>query len=271
MDDARKEFELLKKKILRETNLDCTIYKENYLRRRILVRMRANGIDNYAGYIKFLTNNREEYKKLLDDITINVTQFFRDPETFKVIEEEVLPLIIYEKVRANRCTIRAWSAGCSSGEEAYSVAILLYDLLGEEFDKFIVSVLATDIDDEMLEIGKRGIYNIKQLENVKKEWLQTYFVKEKDNYRICNDIKGFVRFRKSNLSQSRNEKHFDLILCRNVVIYFSKEMQSQLYLNFYNALNSGGFLILGKTEILVGDAKDLFTTYNAKERIYRKL
>ncbi len=138
--NEERDFFLLKRRIFNDTSLDCHQYKDNYLKRRIGVRMRTRGLETHGEYLRFLASDPTEYDDLLKDITINVTQFFRDPEAFELIFEEILPFLIYNKVKSNRRVIRLWSAGCASGEEAYSLAILMNDLLGEEFDNFLVNI-----------------------------------------------------------------------------------------------------------------------------------
>ncbi|MGA1822025.1 MAG: CheR family methyltransferase [Thermoplasmatota archaeon] len=199
-----------------------------------------------------------------------MTHYFRDPETFQIIEKEILPLLIYEKVRNNRRVIRLWCAGCSSGEEAYSYAILLKDLLGEEFNEFIVSVHGTDIDSRSLEAAKKGRYLPRQVENVRPAFLKRYFTFDGEMYQVSDEIKGMVHFRKQDLFTGEKSKHYDLISCRNVFIYFSKEMQSKLFAEFYKGLNEGGYLVIGKTETLFGEARDRFLTINSRERIFQK-
>jgi chemotaxis protein methyltransferase CheR len=270
MGGQDRDFKLLRQEIFKDTSLDLQQYKDNYLKRRIGIRMRARGIDTYSDYLHLLRSDPLEYQYLLKNISINVTHFFRDPEAFQIIEKEILPLMIYEKVKNNRRVIRLWCAGCSSGEEAYSYAILLKDLLGEEFNNFIVSVHGTDIDDRALAVAKKGRYLPRQIENVKHTFLKRFFTFDGERYQVSDEIKGMLHFKKQDLFSGEKSRHFDLISCRNVFIYFSKEMQSKLFSEFYKALNEGGYLVIGKTETLVGGAKDRFLTINSRERIFQK-
>ncbi|MCK5037596.1 MAG: protein-glutamate O-methyltransferase CheR [Thermoplasmata archaeon] len=269
-DDA--SFNALKRMIFEHTNLDCSQYKDKYLKRRLQVRLRANELDNYADYIRYLKKNHGEYDTLMDMVTINVTQFFRDPSMFKVLGNEVIPEIIYNKTNSNRRVFRIWSAGSSSGEEAYSIAIIIKELLGERFDDFLVSVHGTDIDDGSLIKAKIGAYPIDQLENVSEALLDHYFDYNNDDdiYMIKDEIKDFVRFKKHNLIQDKKSVNFDMIFNRNVMIYFSREMQEKLLMDFYDSLNNGGYLVIGKTEMLSGEAKNVFVPVNNRERIYIK-
>jgi chemotaxis protein methyltransferase CheR len=265
-----KDFIALKKQIFRSTSLDMGQYKDTYLQRRFGVRMRVCASKTYADYIAFLETNPKEYDQLLDDLTINVTQFFRDPIVFKAMEEEVLPLLIYEKVKQNKNDITIWSAGCSSGEEPYSIAIMLRELLGEELDNFNVNIIGSDIDDFSLDAAATGKYLPRQVTNVKKEYLQKYFKLDGETYQISQDIMDMVDFRKIDLIAAKPPARFDCIFCRNVVIYFTREMQEHLYMKFFGSLNQGGYFVMGNTETLVGEAAHLLTTFKSRERIYQK-
>lgn len=260
----------LKKKIFYDTTLDCHQYKDNYIKRRIAVRMNARKVPTYLDYMRLLTSDPDEYDALLKDLTINVTHFFRDPEVFHILEEEFLPLLIYHKVQSRKRVIRIWSAACASGEEPYSIAIIMHDLLGAEIDNFIVTILGTDIDEPSLRSAKIGEYLPSQIENVRLGYLNSYFQFDSDMYLLSDQIKEMVRFKKLDLFSEVRGGNFDLILCRNVLIYFTKEMQKRLIDNFYDSLNWGGYLVLGKTETLMGSPQHKYDTVNTRERIYQK-
>lgn len=263
-------FLALKKKILKDKHLDCNQYKDPYLMRRFNVRMRATGAKTYDDYIHVLTKTPEEYENLLSEITINVTQFFRDTHVFKALREDVLPTLIYDKCVKNDPSIKIWSAGCSSGEEPYSMAIMLHDLLGEEFDSFRVSIVASDIDDEVLEAARIGTYLGRQVVNVPKDLLARYFTKDEDLYTVSDEIKNMVQLKKVDLFSQTGGLGFDMILCRNVVIYFNREMQDKLYMKFVKALRPGGYFVMGNTETLIGEATHHLESVKSRERIYKK-
>ena len=265
------EFNLLKRKIFHDTKLDCNQYKDNYLKRRIAVRMRHYGVSTYSEYAKVLSNTYDEYSKFLDDVTVNVTHFFRDTAVFDLMEDHVFPLVIYQKIKEKRNTLRIWSAGCSSGEEAYSIGILLHDLMEDKLENFTLSIHGTDIDDRCLNTAREGRYLPRQLESVPPRLLKRYFSFDGEMYTISPEIKKMTRFVKRDLFEAGKGKHFDIIFCRNVVIYFTKEQQAKLFMDFYEALNDKGFLVLGKTETLVGPARELFALFNTRERVYQKL
>lgn len=265
-----KDFVSLKKQIFRSTSLDLGQYKDTYLQRRIGVRMRSCGSKAYSDYIHYLDSNPTEYDHLLEDLTINVTQFFRDQIVFKAMEEEVLPLLIYDKVKQGKNDITIWSAGCSSGEEPYSIAIMIRELLGEEFDHFNLTIIGSDIDDFSLDAASVGKYLPRQVTNIKKEYLEKYFTLEGEMYQLSQDIMDMVDYRKIDLIASKPPAKFDCIFCRNVVIYFTREMQEHLYMKFFESLNYGGYFVMGNTETLVGEASQLLTTFKSRERIYQK-
>ncbi|MDD1772108.1 MAG: protein-glutamate O-methyltransferase CheR [Methanomassiliicoccales archaeon] len=260
----------MKNKIFKDTRLDCNQYKDPYLMRRFNVRMRATGVKTYEEYTSVLTKTPDEYDNLLSEITINVTQFFRDTMVFKSLREDIIPLLIYEKCMKNDVSIKIWSAGCSSGEEPYSMAIMLHDLLGEEFDHFKVTIVASDIDDEVLEAARIGTYLARQVVNVPKDLLARYFTKEGDLYCVNDEIKRMVQLKKVDLFSQTGGFGFDMILCRNVVIYFNREMQDKLYMKFVKALRPGGYFVMGNTETLVGEATQYLESIRSRERIYQK-
>ncbi|MFQ6120639.1 MAG: CheR family methyltransferase [Methanosarcinales archaeon] len=266
------DFELLKKIIFQNTSLNCQYYKDSYLQRRIAVRMRANNVSNYLEYIRVLKKNPKEYIHLIDAITINVTEFFRNPETYEAIEREVLPKLI--KANSGTRNIRAWSAGCASGEEPYSLAILLLKAIKKKYkdNNFKIIIYGTDIDQESLNKAKEGIYTGDQIKNVKKSILNQYFNRIGDKYIIKDEVKQLITFQKHDLISRSGRKYtaLDLIMCRNVVIYFSNQLKEKLFMDFYKALKKSGYLILGKTEFISGEAKNLFKVVNNKERIYQK-
>ncbi|MEM0449575.1 MAG: protein-glutamate O-methyltransferase CheR [Methanomassiliicoccales archaeon] len=268
--DRDKDFLELKRKILKECGLDCSQYKDSYLSRRFAIRMRARGASCYKDYLSILERNPEEYDALLNDLTINVTQFFRDPPVFKALEDEIIPILIYEKVMKDEGSIHIWSAGCSSGEEPYSVAMMISELLSDQAESFDIRILATDIDESILEKALEGKYHPKQLVSVPDNYINKYFIFDGDFYRITDSIKDMVDFKKMDLISQSPKGCFDMILCRNVVIYFTRKMQETLYMKFYNFLREGGYFVMGNTETLLGEASKFFIPINSKGRIYKK-
>ncbi|MBN1762562.1 MAG: protein-glutamate O-methyltransferase CheR [Methanomicrobia archaeon] len=265
-------FNTLKKKIWDRTGVDCSSYKDNYLKRRIDVRMKSKGFGtSYDDYTKFLEKNPDEYKALLNDITINVTEFFRDSETFNAFRNEVLPQVLSDKRNRKSKILRIWSAGCSIGEEPYTIGIILHEKLGLELNDYLVSIHATDIDENALKAARAGVYDAQALKNINKYQIPKYFDSDGNGkYHIKDKVKHLVRFNQHDLISGKKFSHFDIIFCRNVMIYFEKDFQSRLLLTFYNALNVGGYLILGRTETMPGAVRDQFLCVNTRERIYKK-
>jgi len=270
MAEDKLGFAHLKKKITAERGFNCDYYKESILKRRIGNRMNHANVDSYSEYVALIDRNPVEYKMLIDNLTVNVTEFFRDPLVFKEIEEMIIPNLVYFKKLQSRKVIRIWSAGCSSGAEPYSVAILFKEFLGDELEDYIYSITATDIDDNMLKEAKEGVYLANQVRNVSPTRLNNFFNKTGESYQIRDSIKKYVKFRHHDLITGEDLRFFDLILCRNLLIYFSREMQNEIFMRFLHSLNPNGYFVIGKTETLTPEAADLFELIDLHERIYRK-
>ncbi|HNW37230.1 MAG TPA: protein-glutamate O-methyltransferase CheR [Methanosarcina vacuolata] len=263
-------FELLKRTISGNTGFNCEYYKEAHFKRRINVRVRATNSESYGAYLKLLKKDPEEYEFLLDALTVNVSEFFRNPETFRIIEKDVVPSLVTNRSGLFIRSIRIWSAGCAAGEEAYSLAILLHRTLKNDFNKYRIRIIGTDIDIQSLEKAKKGIYNENSLKNLDPGTKERYFFKQGDNYQVIDEVKNITQFKRHDLISDPRIDHFDLIVCRNVMIYFKKEIQEQLQLSFYRALEKGGFFIIGKSETLLDTASSFFRSYNTRERLYIK-
>ncbi|AEH07380.1 CheR family methyltransferase [Methanothermococcus okinawensis] len=261
-------FDKIKREIRFKLKINIEQYKDAYIKRRVAVRMRACKCKNYREYYEYLIkNNPDEYKKLEDTLTVNVTEFWRDNTVYKEIYK------ILENLIMDKRTIRGlkiWSAGCSSGEEPYGLAIMINELKEKHNRKFMpVSIIGTDLDSKILDRAKKGVYIHKQLKNIDKELISKYFIKlNEQEYELKKDIKKYVKFKKHDLIKEPPLKGMNIILCRNVIIYFDKKIQAELFLKFYEGLVNNGYLILGKTEILHGKARTLFTPINHRERIY---
>jgi len=258
-------YEILKKKLQKKLRFNASHYSDAHLKRRLAIRMRALKIDSYRDYAEYLDRDHREYERLKGILTVNVTEFFRNPETYYAVETHIFPEIFSSKKN-----IRIWSAGCSDGKEPYSIAILVKEYLKKIKDnRFFIRIIATDIDEEMLEKGREGWYPDEELKGEVRKYLK-YFEREDEGYRIKQEITNLVKFRKHDVLLDKVPSLIDIIFCRNVVIYFTKETKEKLYLKFYNALNRGGYFIMGKTEMLLGEARNLFITISNSERLYRK-
>lgn len=260
-------FIMLTGKITRERGFGCASYKEKCLRRRIAVRMRARGVHTFAEYGLVLDRDEHEYELLLDALTINVTKLFRNQETFQAIDRELVPALYARAEPA----IRIWSAGCASGEEAYSLAILMHRHAvnaGRRFER--VEVLGTDLDRASLQAAERAVYLEPALADTPPDLRQLYFSMQSP-YRVHADVRARVQFRRHDLLREPfpDAQHF--ICCRNVIIYFDRASQETLFQKFADALLPGGFLVLGRVETLFGPARALFTPVDSRERLFRRL
>lgn len=269
-----KDLENLKKNVKNLIGFNTFQYKDTYLARRFDARCRAYHLDNYHAYWELLKKDEAEQEKLRKDLTINVTEFFRDNTVYSIFKDEVFPDMIKKK----QGKIRVWSAGSSDGKEAYSIATIAIQLLGEQKAHSKVEIIGTDIDKDCLQRATNGIYQsrpgIVQTDMEKQMRFITqperYFNIENNAYSVKPSIKQLVNFQYHDLISGLKKKNFDIIFCRNVVIYFNRELQTILYKDFYDALNSGGYFIMGKTETLIGDSRELFVPYNPKERVFIK-
>ncbi len=267
------DFEELKRGVKSLLGFNTDQYKDTYLGRRFNSRLRAYNLDSYHEYWNLLKNNEKEQERLLNDLTINVTEFFRDQSVYQFLQQDIFP-----EISAKKDKIRIWSAGSSDGKEAYSIAMLFIELIGEEKVRSKIDIVATDIDQNCLNNARIGNYFsrkgisqtdiTRQLSFLKKP--EYFFDISDDAYQIKPFVKDLVSFQFHDLISGPKKHNFDIIFCRNVVIYFSRSLQEVLYMDFYNALNSGGFFVMGKTETLVGDARMKFQPYNSRERVFQK-
>ncbi len=259
----------LKRKILRERGLDCERFKENFFARRVMGRLRLTGQPSIRTYLRWLDRDPDEYARLFDALSINVTQFFRDETTFRLIQDTLLPTLLADKAAARSQPFRIWSAGCATGQETYSLAILLAAALRHEPAWLIARVYGTDIDAAAVACARRGVYEGPALEGVACPDALGQFT-QAGALRVSPEIRQLVRFKVHDLTQDRSLRHIDLLLCRNVLIYFSRETQRRVFETLYTAMRPGGFLVLGKTETMAAEAKSRFIAVDVKERIYRK-
>ncbi len=272
IDQNNLEYTRLQKKILKERGFALDHYNPDYIQRRIAVRMRARNVNSYNEYIRILDSDLQEYNRLFDALTINVSQFFRDQSVFEVVQKQLLPTLIKEKKQSGDATVRIWSAGCASGEEPYSIAMLLKETLNLEIKNYLVSLYATDIDHECLNRAREGIYAKESLANLKKEYLDKYFtVLPNEKYKLSDEIKNMVIFKHHHLLKDVAFPALDIIFCRNLLIYFTTETKEQILGMFHKSLTNHGFLIIGKSELLFfSKARYYFYPFNSLEHIFRK-
>ncbi|WP_300379604.1 protein-glutamate O-methyltransferase CheR [Clostridium sp.] len=224
--------------IYKEFNINLNAYKQEQLNRRITSLMSRIGISSLTEYKKLLTTNIEEKQRFLDFITINVTEFFRNPELFKELEKNLK--IYLEKTNK----LKIWSAACSIGCEPYSIAMILNDINS----KGINTIIATDIDNTILEKARKGEFSEVDIKNVSDIYRKKYFNQHNGKYIVDNKLKSIVNFKKHDLILGNYEKDFDLIICRNVIIYFKNEVKKDIFKKFADSLKKGGLLFVGATE-----------------------
>lgn len=239
-----REYEEFMNAIYRLTGLDLHNYKERQMRRRINGLMDLLGVESYAEYIALLRRDPEKYDQFVKRLTINVSEFFRNPERWEDLERRFIPQLLEERSQG----LKLWSAGCSNGPEPYSLAIMMLDLAPDKKHR----ILATDVDKVVLGQAIEGVYTIQQLRHVSPARLKRYFEPLGDEkYRVKPEVKNMITFKRHNLLTDPFEQDIDLILCRNVVIYFTEEAKHTLYQKFFAALRPGGMLMVGGTEPLL--------------------
>lgn len=267
-DDAA--FAALARQIAQTSGFTVEAYKDKCIRRRIAVRMRACGVHTYDDYRALLSRSPAEYERLRDALTINVTRFYRNADTWNLIRRTVLPAL-FDRPRVE---IRVWSAGCASGEEPYTLAMLAAEVLeeaGRSGELSRLSIDATDIDRASLDRARAACYRREGLTEMPPELMRSYFEEAGEQQRVIDRVRRRVQVRPHDMSREGPPRSdYDLILCRNVVIYFDRPMQERLFEAFADALLPGGFLVLGKVETLFGVARDRLALVDPRERVYRR-
>lgn len=258
-------------KIYKDCGFDFRQYKESTLQRRIAKRLNSLGqVHSYQDYICYLDQDPTEYQRLLRDLTIKVTEFFRDREAFELMKTKVLPRLVEEKIRnSSNAQLKIWSAGCASGEEVYSMAVLLEEILEGKRDRVEVEIYGTDIDREFLIKADQAKYKSDAIRSIPHEFLEKYF-SQNGCVSVKELSKRHCQFLFHNLVQDPPFYGMDLIVCRNVLIYFERSLQEKICTQFYEALQEGGFLFLGKAETLLGSAQERFRVIDKRWRIYQK-
>jgi two-component system CheB/CheR fusion protein len=248
-------------------NFDFREYKEASLARRIRARMSQVRQDSFEAYHRYLDQHAEEHVALFNTILINVTGFFRDAEAWGVLASDVIPRIV--AAAGDSRAIRIWSAGCSSGEEPYTVAMLLAEHLGERAGEYLIKIYGTDVDEEALATARHALYRVDQLKDVPDEVVARYFARDGQVYRIRRDLRRWCIFGAHNLTQAPPLSHVDLLICRNVLIYFTSELQERLLSRFHYAVREDGFLFLGRSESLLACSR-MFRPVQLKWRIFER-
>ncbi|MDH6099686.1 PAS domain S-box protein [Anabaenopsis sp. FSS-46] len=262
------EFENLLTYLRQSRGFDFTGYKRSTLMRRVHKRMQYLSIETFGEYLDYLEVDPEEFNHLFNTILINVTAFFRDISAWEYLAKQVLPKIVARK--NNSDPIRVWSAGCASGEEAYTVAMLMAELLGIEECRQRVKIYATDIDEEALNQARQAVYSAKDIQLIPWGLQEKYFESTGNNYVFRQDLRRSVIFGRHDLLQDAPISRLDMLVCRNTLMYFNSETQSRIMARFHFALNDGGYLFLGKAEMLLVHS-NLFNPLELKDRIFSKV
>jgi len=245
------------------------IYKDKCIRRRIAIRIRATHSHNAEEYGKHLRQNRTEVDKLLKVLTIHVSQFFRNPPTFEKLRSEIIPYLLGLRDNDGRDRLTFWSVGCASGEEPYSLALILKEFFQREVMKESIDILATDVNADILEAARLGIYGEERIMEVPESIRERWFRRQEGKYHLLPEIKEMVDFLNEDLIDIDSFPQSDLILCRNVLIYFERRHQEKILNGFADVLRKGGIMVLGKSETLLGSIRSRFQTICPVERIYR--
>ncbi|MFH1247545.1 MAG: CheR family methyltransferase [Candidatus Omnitrophota bacterium] len=269
IEDKEKAFELLLTKIFQERGINFRNYHREILKRRFALRIRSNNLHSYSEYLRFLFNNPAEYEDLFELLYINISEFFRDQEVWVTLRYLFENLIKIRRQERN-LTLKIWSAGCAGGEEPYSIAIILKELLGDKINDFKIELNATDIDKRTLESAIKGRFDKTRNKNIPKNILEKYFLVTPSNYILRKEIVNMVNFKFLDLITEDLLLDNDLICCRNVFIYFNRALQGKIVDKFHKALKPGGYLVLGKVETILTQANNLFDEIDQGAHIYSK-
>ena len=253
----------------RSTRVDFSEYKPQAIARRVARRMALHKVEKLGAYVALLRKQRNEVTALYDDLLINVTSFFRDPDAFEVLKRVVYPVLLKQR-DDGAPPIRIWVPGCSTGEETYSHAMSLLEFLGKEHAELAIQIFGTDLSETAIRHARAGVYRETIEADVSPVRLRHFFHKVDDGYQISKSIRDLCIFSTQNVFSDPPFSRIDLLSCRNVMIYLGQSLQKRVAPIFHYALNPGGFLMIGNTEGLLGSGAELFEMTDKKQRIYRK-
>lgn len=242
MPEEYQEFISLVKK---RTGIDLALYKEAQMKRRLTALKDKRGYKDFITYFKAISTEKQLLQEFLDRVTINVSEFYRNYKRWEVLEKQILPGLL-----KNKKSVKIWSAACSTGEEPYTIAMLLSKYLNLSN----IHIVASDIDENVMERAKKGVYPERSLKEAPSSIKKDFFTQEGAFYKIDERLKKCITFKKHNLLSDSYDTNFDLIVCRNVLIYFTEEAKQQIYTNFVNSLSSDGVFFVGSTEQIFSPA-----------------
>ncbi len=274
----KQETEIILSYIEKNRGIDFSGNLNAFTERRINDRILFLNLTGVNEYLTFLEKNPDELDKLTEWMTIKVSEFFRNPLVFEYLAEIILPELIKMKLDSNEKTLRVWSAGCATGEEPYSIAILLHNIIKKEYPNFNISIIATDIDEKALQKAREGVYQSSAIKNIKYQHITDFFIISGNNFTLSPQIKEKVLFSKFDLLNKHTYAppesmfgDFDIVLCRNVLIYFKEKQQEIIYNKIIGSLVVNGYLVLGEAETLPVNKKKFFLVTNNGINIYRKI
>lgn len=255
------KYELFKKQVNSLINIDLNYYKEKQMKRRISSLVSRNNYKDFDDYFEGLKTDKVLLEQFINYLTINVSEFYRNSSQWDVLEKDIIPGLLEQKKKK----LKVWSSACSTGEEPYSLAMMLSNF----FPLKEIKILATDIDDEAMNKAKFGIYSEKALTNLPKGFKEKYFENIQGSFKISDEIKNCVEFKKIDLLKDSFQLDMDLITCRNVMIYFTEEAKELLYSKFHKSLNDNGVLFVGSTEQIIMPEK--YNLKSARTFFYKKI
>jgi chemotaxis protein methyltransferase CheR len=264
-------FEIIRRILKNNKGFSLDSYKDKCIRRRIAIRIRATHCTSAEEYCELLIRDAGELDLLLKVLTIHVSHFFRNPPTFAKLRGEILPYLFARARAEQKAGLNFWSVGCASGEEPYSLALILKESFAADSARIKVSILATDVDEGILETARKGVYGEERLVELTPSLRKHWFVLNGGKQQLVPEIQAMVDFRRGDLLGGSVFPASDLILCRNVLIYFERQEQEKIISGFADALGSGGILVLGKAETLVGASRRRFQAVCPVERIYKAI
>ncbi len=265
-------YDLIRQHLLRSRGFDISGYSKSFFDRTIRKRIGRTDSKSALEYIGLLRRSDEEVNELISSLSVNVTDFFRDSEAFEALSALVLRPLVARKTELGWSSLRIWSAGCATGQETYSIAMCVLEEMrkGNARKDLVVRIVGTDLSKTALDFANAGVYSQDGVKGIPRRLLSEYFERCDDGFKASNALKRIIRFSSGNLLDRPTGKYYDLIVCRNVVIYFSRPMHDRVIDNFYQALRAGGYLMLGRTETLMGPRRQWFEGIDRENRIFRK-
>ncbi len=266
-------FDHVRRHLLKTRGIDLSSYSRSFMMRILRKRMNRVDLDDYMAYVALLRRSEDETTELITSLSINVTDFFRDHGAFETLAAKAIRPLLAEKSNLGWSSLRLWSAGCATGQETYTLAICVAEelkKLGADVHKPLVRIIGTDLSVRALEVARRGEYERERVRGLSRKLMDEYFSEKDGRFEVSPEIRRMVRFRRANLLGAPEQNLFDAVVCRNVIIYFSRDAHDAVIMNLHRALRVGGYLMLGRTETLMGTPREFFESVDSENRIFRK-